>query len=70
MLNHLASAAFTDAGFSYFINIGTSEPRRAFNNILVAVYTSDSQLRPIAFLAPTGERDDHRPLSPGGLPNL
>ena len=45
-------ADLTDAGFSYFINIGASEPRQAFNNILVAVYTSDSQLRPIAFLAP------------------
>jgi hypothetical protein len=42
----------TDAGFSYFINIGTSLPRRAFDNIMVAVYTSDSHLRPIAFLAP------------------
>jgi len=45
-------ADITDAGFSYFINIGASEPRRAFNNIMVAVYTSDSHLRPIAFLAP------------------
>ena len=45
-------ADLTDAGFSYFINIGESEPRRAFNNIMVAVYTSDSHLRPIAFLAP------------------
>ena len=43
----------TDAGFSYFVNIGAnSKPRRAFNNILVAVYTADSHLRPIAFLAP------------------
>jgi hypothetical protein len=42
----------TDAGFSYFINIDESEPRRAFNNIMVAVYTSDSDVRPIAFLAP------------------
>ena len=30
----------TDAGYAYFVNIGASEPRRAFNNILVAVYTS------------------------------
>ena len=45
-------ADITDAGFSYFINIGESEPRRAFNNIMVAVYTSDSHVRPIAFLAP------------------
>jgi hypothetical protein len=43
----------TDAGYSYFINLGAnSEPRRAFNNILVAVYTDPAHLRPIAFLAP------------------
>jgi hypothetical protein len=43
----------TDAGYSYFINIGlNSDMRRAFNNILVAVYTSPVHVRPIAFLAP------------------
>jgi hypothetical protein len=43
----------TDAGYSYFVNIGAnSQQRRAFNNILVAVYTSESNVRPIAFLAP------------------
>jgi hypothetical protein len=45
-------ADITDAGFSNFVNNGASEPRRAFDNIMVAVYTSDSHIRPIAFLAP------------------
>jgi hypothetical protein len=42
----------TDAGYAYFIHPEESQPRRAFNNILVAVYTDPARLRPIAFLAP------------------
>jgi hypothetical protein len=43
----------TDAGYSYFVNLGAnSKRRRAFNNILVAVYTDPAHLRPVAFLAP------------------
>jgi hypothetical protein len=43
----------TRAGFSYYVTIGeNSEPRRAFNNIMVAVYSSAAEIRPIAFLAP------------------
>jgi hypothetical protein len=40
------------AGFSYYTTIGKGEdPRRAFNNILVAAFTP-GQVKPIAFLAP------------------
>ena len=42
----------TDAGYAYFIHPEQSLPRRAFNNILVAVYTDPAHLQPIAFLAP------------------
>jgi hypothetical protein len=42
----------TDAGYAYFIHPEDSLPRRAFNNILVAVYTDQAHVQPIAFLAP------------------
>lgn len=42
----------TDAGYAYFIHPEESKPRRAFNNILVAVYTDPAHVQPIAFLAP------------------
>jgi predicted Rdx family selenoprotein len=45
-------AELTDAGFSYYVNIGASKPRLAFNNIMVAAYTPAPTLKPIAFLAP------------------
>lgn len=39
-------------GFAYFSNIGlSSQPRTAFNNIMVAVFTPGA-VKPIAFLAP------------------
>jgi hypothetical protein len=71
-------ADLTDAGYSYFVNIGPhSKQRRAFNNILVAVYTSDSNVRPIAFLAPasfTTQSDGNTffriPLGPAGSINF
>lgn len=45
-------SAANDAGFSYYVTIGKGEdPRRAFNNILVAAFTP-GQVKPIAFLAP------------------
>jgi hypothetical protein len=40
------------AGFSYYVTIGNGEePRTAFNNIMVAVFTPGAT-KPIAFLAP------------------
>jgi hypothetical protein len=42
----------TRAGFGYYATIGDSEPRHAFNNILVAVYSQAAGIRPIAFLPP------------------
>ncbi len=44
--------SLTDAGYAYFIHPEDSLPRRALNNILVAVYTDQAHVRPIAFLAP------------------
>ena len=65
----------TRAGFSYYVTIGeNSEPRRAFNNIMVAVYSSAAEIRPIAFLAPprskpsrTGTRSSGSPRATKGL---
>jgi hypothetical protein len=42
----------TDAGYAYFIHPEHSLPRTALNNILVAVYTDQAHVQPIAFLAP------------------
>jgi hypothetical protein len=44
----------TKAGFAYYSDVGTSEPRPAYNNIFVAAYTPTEDLKPIAFLPPDG----------------
>jgi hypothetical protein len=41
-----------DAGFAYYATIGNSDPRQAFNNIMVVAYTAAEDLKPIAFLPP------------------
>ena len=47
------------AGFAYYRSVGLTQERRSFNNILVAVFTSEDELRPVAFLPPKdGGRTD------------
>jgi hypothetical protein len=42
------------AGFAYYAGIGTSEPREALNNIMVAVFTAAGAARAMAYLPPDG----------------